>query len=69
MPRFSLSIATVREVVVNASDLAKAHKKAMRYARDCFPTTIPATVIASTQCPDNHRSKTSDDADDIPRDT
>ena len=69
MPRFSLSIATTREVVVNAKDLAKATAKAMRYAKDCFPSTLPPVVVASTQSPDNHRSKTSDDADDIPRDT
>lgn len=69
MPRFSLSIATTREVVVNAKDLQKATAKALRYARDCFPSTTPPAVIASTQVPDSHTSRTSDDADEIPRDT
>lgn len=69
MPRFSISIVTCREVVVKAKDLATAHRKALRYAKDCFPSTSPPTILASTQVPDDHTSKTFDDADDIPRDS
>lgn len=69
MPRFSLSITTCREVVVNAKDMRSAEKKALLYASDCFPSTMAPIILAATQCPNNHRSKTSDDADDIPRDT
>lgn len=69
MPRFSLSITTTREVVVNAKDLRTAEKKALRYANDCFPSITPPFVLESTVCPDDHTSKTSDDADEIPRDT
>lgn len=69
MPRFSLSISTTREVVVNAKNLQKATTKALTYARDCFPSTTFPLILASTQVPDTHTSKTSDDADDIPRDS
>ena len=68
MPRFSLSITTTREVVVNAKNLTKATTKALTYARDCFPSTSFPSIVASTQVPDDHTSKTMDDADQIPRD-
>lgn len=69
MPHYSITIATTREVVLKAKTLADAHKAAMRYAKDCFPTTSPPVIVTSTECPKDHTSRTSDDADHIPRDS
>ena len=69
MPRFSLSIVTTREVVVDAKNLTKATTKALRYARDCFPSTTFPSITSSGIVPNDHTSKTMDDADEIPRDS
>lgn len=70
MPRYSILVTTTREVVLNAPNHDKARSRALLYARDVFPTVGTSRTVHDPQMvPDSYTSRTSDDADEIPRDT
>lgn len=64
---YSVKITTTRDVVVEATNPEHAKKKALRYAKDCFPSVSGWTLTTPTEVDDNYTSKTSDDVDQIPR--
>lgn len=68
MTRFSISVTTIREVVLEAKTPAEARKKAARYARDVMPSIALPKLSTPIPRKPNYTSRTSDDADEIPRD-
>lgn len=67
--RYSISVRTTREVVVDAKNERSAATKARIYAKDCLPCLSGCLDLGPpTVKPDDHTSRTSDDEFDIPRD-
>lgn len=69
MPRYSVTVTTIRDVVVEAANPYDATMQAKEYAKDCLPSTVTRKVCKVVKVSDRYRSITSDDAHEIPRDT